>query len=132
MIDHPAQRHDAATGGDPGRPDQGRGRAAPLLVLDTNVFVAAGFSPRSNSARILERVREGRWTMAWNRTTRRETEAVLAQIPPLSRRGAEDAFRPEAEFVAETHPERFGYVEDPDDRGGGPAGDQRRPPPVAA
>ena len=90
---------------------------APYLVLDTNVFVAAGFNPRSNSARILERVRDGTWAAVWNRATRRETEAVLARIPPLAHLAAEEtAFRPEAEFTAETHPERFGAVEDPDDR----------------
>ena len=85
-------------------------------MLDTNVFVAAGLNPRSNSARILERVRAGTWAMVWNRATRRETEAVLARIPPLAHLAAETAFRPEAEFTAETHPERFGAVEDPDDR----------------
>ena len=97
--------------------DRHRGQQdTPRLVLDTNVFVAAGFNPRSSSARILERVREGSWTMAWNRDTRRETEAVLAQIPPLSGRSAEAAFFPEAEVTAQTHPERFSLIEDPDDR----------------
>lgn len=95
-------------------PHEGSG-AAPRVVLDTNVFVAAGFNPRSNSARILERVRDGSWTMVWSRDTRRETAAVLAQIPPLSPSDAESAFLPEAEFTAETHPERFGFIEDPDD-----------------
>lgn len=99
------------------RQDQRPGvQGVPRLVLDTNVFVAAGFNPRSSSAHILERVREGSWTMAWNRDTRRETEAVLAQIPPLSRLGAESAFFPEAEVTADTHPERFDFIEDPDDR----------------
>ena len=32
----------------------------PNVILDTNVFVAAGFSERSASARIIEAVREGR------------------------------------------------------------------------
>lgn len=86
------------------------------LVLDTNVFVAAGFNPHSHSARILEWVRQGAWTMVWNRQTRRETEAVLAQIPPLAHRQAETPFHPEDEFTAETHPERMGFIEDPEDR----------------
>jgi hypothetical protein len=30
------------------------------LVLDTNVFVAAGFEPKSASARLLEALRQGR------------------------------------------------------------------------
>lgn len=92
------------------------GRAGPRLVLDTNVFVAAGFSARSSSARIVERVRAGAWTLVWNRETRRETEAVLARIPPLAGQSVEALFLPEAEWAAETHPERFGAVEDPDDR----------------
>ena len=91
-------------------------RATPTLVLDTNIFVAAGFNPGSSSARILQKVREGSWTMAWNRETRRETLAVLAQIPPLSRQDAVAVFLPEAEVTAHTHPERFGLIADPDDR----------------
>jgi uncharacterized protein len=53
------------------------------LVLDTNVFVAAGFEPKSASARLLEALRQGRCRMIWHRTTRRETERVLRRVPPL-------------------------------------------------
>jgi len=86
------------------------------LVLDTNVFVAAGFNPRNKSGRILERIREGSWIMVWNRDTRRATVAVLARIPPLSHWDVDSAFSPEAEVKAETHPERYALIQDPDDR----------------
>lgn len=117
MTGHRGLPEDEASEDASASQDQRPGRqGVPRLVLDTNVFVAAGFNPRSNSARILTKVREGTWAMAWNRDTRRETEAVLAQIPPLSRLGAESAFSPEAEVTVETHPERFDLIEDPDDR----------------
>jgi len=39
--------------------DTGPGR----VVLDTNVFVAAGFNPGSHSARLVEAVHDGRLRM---------------------------------------------------------------------
>ena len=36
------------------------------VVIDTNVFVAAGFNPRSASGQILASVREGRFRLIWN------------------------------------------------------------------
>ena len=50
------------------------------IVIDTNVFVAAGFNNRSASARILAAVREGRFQLVWNKPTRRETEAILQEF----------------------------------------------------
>ena len=47
------------------------------VVIDTNVFVAALFNPRSASARILEGVREGRFRLIWNQPTRSETEMIV-------------------------------------------------------
>lgn len=91
--------------------------AEPLrLVLDTNVFVAAGFNPRSHSARIIARIRAGEWRLLWNRETRRETEAVLRQIPPLARHTFADLFRPQDEFTGATDPPAYGFVEDEADR----------------
>jgi len=86
------------------------------VVLDTNVFVAAGFNPRSHSARLLEAVRDGRLRMIWDRATRDETEHILRQIPPLSWSSIAGLFREENRFRGETHPREFGYVPDPDDR----------------
>lgn len=86
------------------------------VVLDTNVFVAAGFNPRSSAAAIVRRVREGELELVWNAATRGETRAVLRQIPPLRWETFEASFRPESEHAAPTDPAAFGAVPDPDDR----------------
>ena len=86
------------------------------VVIDTNVFVAAGFNPRSAAARILTAVREGRFQLIWNEPTRRETELIMRQIPPLDWERVADLFRPEMEFLDPVDPERFVFVPDPEDR----------------
>jgi predicted nucleic acid-binding protein len=86
------------------------------VVIDTNVFVAAGFNPRSAAARILKGVREGRLRLIWNEPTRRETEMILRQIPRLDWERVADLFRPEGEFTGPVDPEAFALIEDPDDR----------------
>jgi predicted nucleic acid-binding protein len=86
------------------------------VILDTNVFVAAGFNPQSASAHIVEKVRSGRLRMIWNEQTRREVEQILSKIPRLSWGRVADLFREEDQYVGETYPERFGYIPDPDDR----------------
>jgi hypothetical protein len=53
------------------------------IVIDANVFVATGFNPRSASARVLAAVREGRFHLIWNKSTRRETEMILRRIRRL-------------------------------------------------
>ena len=53
------------------------------VVLDTNVLVAAGFNPRSASAKIVEAVKQGELRMVWNEATRPEIERIMQQIPPL-------------------------------------------------
>src|SRR5689334_24877907 len=77
------------------------------VVVDTNVFVAAGFNPTSASARILEGVREGRFRLIWNRPTRRETEMILRRIPRLDWRKVADPFRPENEVMGPVDPAAF-------------------------
>jgi predicted nucleic acid-binding protein len=86
------------------------------LVLDTNVFVAAGFEPKSASSRLLEALWEGRCRMIWHRTTRRETERVLRRIPPLGWQRFAPLFRPEWEHPAELDLTPFNSIEDPGDR----------------
>ena len=86
------------------------------LVLDTNVFVGAGFNPHSSSARLVEAIRDGRLRMIWNQATRDETAHILRQIPRLSWDAFAPLFRQADRFPAETHPEQFGYVPDPADR----------------
>jgi uncharacterized protein len=88
----------------------------PTVVLDTNVFVAAGFNPQSSSARIMDAVMQGQIRMVWNDATRREIERIMRQIPPLRTTAAADRFRPADRFTGATHPERFGDIPDPDDR----------------
>jgi predicted nucleic acid-binding protein len=85
------------------------------LVLDTNIFVAAGFEPKSASARLLEALRQGRCRMIWHQTTRRETERVLRRIPPLDWRRFAPLFRPEWEHPDELDLTPFGRS-NPDDR----------------
>ena len=91
-------------------------RDLPAVVLDTNVFVAAGFKPGSDSARIIDGVRRGELRMIWNDATRRETRSILEKIPPLSWSAVADLFRDEERCTAETDPERFTQISDPDDR----------------
>ena len=86
------------------------------VVIDTNVFVAAGFNPRSASARILEGVREGRFRLIWNQPTRSETEMILRRIPRLDWQKIADLFRPEGEFAGPVDPTAFTEIADPDDR----------------
>ena len=86
------------------------------VVVDTNVFVAAGFNPRSASARILEGIRERRFRLIWNQPTRRETEMILRRIPRLDWRTVADLFRPEGEFAGPVDPAAFVVIADPDDR----------------
>ena len=86
------------------------------VVIDTNVFVAALFNPRSASARILEGVREGRFWLIWNQPTRGETEMILRRIPRLDWQKVADLFRPQEEFTGPVDPAAFTEIADPDDR----------------
>jgi predicted nucleic acid-binding protein len=86
------------------------------VVLDTNVFVAAGFSPDSASGCIVDAVRQGRLTLVWNTATRRETTRIMSKIPPLSRKSVADLFDAGYEFTGDVAPETFSAITDPDDR----------------
>jgi predicted nucleic acid-binding protein len=86
------------------------------VVVDTNVFVAAGFNPKSASARILAGIREGRFRLVWDQPTRRETEMILRRIPGLDWHTVADLFRPEEEFTGPLDPDAFAMIPDPDDR----------------
>ncbi|WP_404385315.1 putative toxin-antitoxin system toxin component, PIN family [Caenispirillum salinarum] len=119
----------ADTETDNGRPAEGRadrpfgaegegpGGTEPVgVVLDTNVFVAAGFSPGSASGRIIDAVRRGTLTLVWNAATRRETERIVRKIPPLSRKPVADLFEGGYEYTGTVEPEAFNAIADPDDR----------------
>jgi predicted nucleic acid-binding protein len=86
------------------------------VVIDTNVFVAALFDPRSASARILECLREGRYRLIWNQPTRSETEMILRRIPCLDWQKIADLFRPEGEYTGPVDPAAFTMIADLDDR----------------
>jgi predicted nucleic acid-binding protein len=88
----------------------------PLVVVDTNVFVAAGFNPGSDAARVLAAVRAGTVRLAWDDPTRRETEAVVRTIPPLTGTELSGLFRPECRYDVPTRHEEFGFIPDPADR----------------
>ncbi len=90
--------------------------SAAAVILDTNVFVAAGFNRRSASARILDQVRSRRVRMIWTEQTRRETQYILNKIPPLSWSHVAELFREEDRYAGETATESFGCIPDPDDR----------------
>ena len=86
------------------------------MILDTNVFVAAGFNRDSASARIVEAVRAGSIPMIWNDATIGETRHIVTRIPPLSWEEISELFRKEHRFSGATDPAYFSYVLDPDDR----------------
>jgi predicted nucleic acid-binding protein len=86
------------------------------VILDTNVFVAAGFNRRSASARILEQVRSGQLRMIWNDQTRREAQHILSKIPQVSWSSVAELFREDDRCEGETSPEKFDYIPDADDR----------------
>jgi len=96
--------------------ESGTAEEALRVVLDTNVFVAAAFNPRSHAARIIDAVREGRLRLVWNEATRRETRGILERIPPISWEPFADLFRDENRHRDPVNPGWFGHVRDPDNR----------------
>jgi uncharacterized protein len=86
------------------------------VVVDTNLFVAAGFNPESDSARILEAVRAGTLRLVWDEATRRETEYVVGSIPPLRGTDLSAYFDPAARYDGPTSLDEFDHVPDPSDR----------------
>ena len=102
----------------PGREDEPFPVGVPIegIVIDTNVFVAAGFNPRSASARVLAATRDGRFRLIWNRSTRRETELILVRIPRLDWERFADLCQPEGEFTGPVDLDAFALIADPDDR----------------
>ena len=86
------------------------------VIIDTNVFVAAGFNARSASERILAAIRDRLLQLVWNEPTRREAEFVLRRIPLLGWDKFGDLFRPEGEFTGRVDLHDFVFIEDRDDR----------------
>jgi predicted nucleic acid-binding protein len=86
------------------------------IVLDTNVFVAAGFNPHSYAARLLAAVRGGTLILAWHVETRAETLHVLSRIPPLRQLDVAELFWPDAEHTVPLDRTPYGFIPDPADR----------------
>ena len=85
----------------------------PAVVLDTNVFIAAAFKPRSDSGRVVDAVRCGTLRLVWNEATRRETEGLLRKISWEAVRGLfEDGNRWSSDLDATA----LSSVTDPEDR----------------
>ncbi len=85
------------------------------VVLDTNVFVAAGFRSSSASAKLVDALRDGRLLQLWTEATRAETESVLRRIPRLGWTPVAPLFI-EAGQRPEVDPDTCAFVEDPADR----------------
>lgn len=55
-------------------------RRPPVIVVDTNVFIAARFNPRSSSAKIIDLCIEGKCVPLISWRLWRETEAILKRV----------------------------------------------------
>lgn len=84
----------------------------PLVILDTNIFVAAGFKSASRSAQIIEQVRSGYFQMVWSEETFQETEFVVQKIPPLSWEKFANLFQPENCYYGTLSPQNFQQIPD--------------------
>jgi uncharacterized protein len=88
----------------------------PWVVLDTNVFVAAGFRPGSSCARLIESARRGEVRLVWNEDTLRETRRVVSRIPRIRWDWFEDVFLDENCWEGHTGAEELDFIPDPEDR----------------
>lgn len=88
----------------------------PAVILDTNVFVAAGFNADSASRRIINMIADDNLILVWNDQTRHETLTVVNSIPPLHDHDFAPLFTERGRFDGPTHPDDFQAVEDPTDR----------------
>lgn len=86
------------------------------VILDTNIFVAAGFNRASGAREIVRRIETGALGLVWHHETRSETEKILRRIPPLSWNRFAGLFEECGRYEAELQAERYGFVPDPADR----------------
>ena len=86
------------------------------VVLDTNVFVAAGFNPRSHSARLLDAVRLGRLRMVWGQFHPGGSGTCIAADSATVLDQRRSAVSAEDKFEGTTQPQKFSFVPDPADR----------------
>ncbi|HEV2107178.1 MAG TPA: putative toxin-antitoxin system toxin component, PIN family [Thermomicrobiales bacterium] len=86
------------------------------VILDTNIFVGAGFNPRSSSAKILDLIEEGSVALIWNDATLREIEKIIRRIPKLAWEDFARLFQDEHKYTHQAPEGDFLQIEDPDDR----------------
>lgn len=86
------------------------------VVIDTNIFVGAAFSPDSASGRVVQAVRDGRLLMPWSDATRGEVEAVVRKIPPIAWDDIADLFREQDRRDGGLDMQGLDWVGDPADR----------------
>jgi uncharacterized protein len=86
------------------------------VVLDSNVFVAAGFNPQSSSAQLVAWIRAQRLRLMWHASTLEETRYQLKKIPPLSWEPFAALFERRNEFHGELALARYDFIADEDDR----------------
>lgn len=89
---------------------------SPAVVLDTNIFVAAGFNPKSSSAQIIKALRSGHLRLVWDHQTHQETQRIIDKIPPLSWDHFAELFQERDRFQGQIQPEQFTHVPDVADR----------------
>lgn len=85
------------------------------VILDTNIFVAAGFKEKSASGSIVRAVEQNVLLMMWNEATRKEIELILGKIPPLRNFGIQEFFTQEGYSSQKPDREGLQMIEDPDD-----------------
>lgn len=88
----------------------------PPVILDTNIFVGAGFNAESNARRITEAVEHGDLLLVWSDATRAESLKVVSSIPPLPDGVFEAMFTDAGHYDGPTRPDRFQQVPDETDR----------------
>ncbi len=89
---------------------------AQKVVLDTNVFVAAGFNPGSHSAMIVSAVGSGELEMVWDNATLAETRKIIKRIPPLHWNEFSGLFQDANQWKNPKIDPKFDQITDPDDR----------------
>ena len=86
------------------------------VLVDSTSIVSGSLSRRRASAAIMHAVRLDHLRMAWNESTRQETDRIMHQIPPLRNHSIATLFRAEGRFDGAVDLERFIAIPDPDDR----------------
>lgn len=88
--------------------------ARPAVILDTNVFVGAGFRPSSAPGRVVAAVRAGALRHVWHARTRAETQRILTQVPRLGWEPVADLFDADGRFDGDLDTNASAYAVIPD------------------